>query len=257
MNDYTTALNQQQASPAGEEHQTVIKFVLSGPILGGQPEVAHVAAAPSQELAELRERLSVLERALAEADSRFAAMQQALSATVAAAAANAVGAAAAPARRMQPEPPAPAYAVEAAPEPPAPAPAPAPEPPPAPEPAPAPDLDLPPAATFEQPAEPAPAPVFAPPAPEPVSYFAAPEPAFAPISRPPAAAAHASLLADPYAASDGGHALHSTPVALAVMPDPLPLSLVPEPAVPALRAPDSGPPKVRGLRRMMAVLKNL
>src|SRR5829696_6317460 len=109
MNDYTPPTIQYEPSAGGDEqHQTVIKFVLSGPILGGQPEVAHVAA-PSAELAELRERVSMLERVLAEADSRFEAMQQALAATVAAAAANAVGAASAPASRMSPPPPAPTY----------------------------------------------------------------------------------------------------------------------------------------------------
>src|SRR5688500_4870931 len=98
MNEHTQPLIQAGSPAGGDEHQTVIQFVLSGPIFAGQPEGAHVAAPPT-ELAELRERVSLLERALSEADSRFEAMQQALAATVAAAAANAVGAASAPARR--------------------------------------------------------------------------------------------------------------------------------------------------------------
>ena len=254
MNEYTPpVIHHAPSADADEQHQTVIKFVLSGPILGGQPEVAHVPA-PSSELTELRERLSLLERALSEADSRFEAMQQALAATVAAAAANAVSASA-PAPRMSPQPIAPAYAVETAPEPPAPE--------PAPEPAPVqPDYDLPPAATFEEYAQPAPVNDFtAPPAAEPAPYYAAPaitaEPVYAPVEQPPVANGYASLLSDPYAPASYAPAHETSPLAMAVMPDPEPLSLVTQPAVPALRAPEPGPPKVRGLRRMMAVLKNL
>lgn len=254
MNEHTQPHIQHGSSSNGDEqHQTVIQFVLSGPILGGQPEVAHVAA-PSAELTELRERLSLLERALSEADSRFEAMQQALAATVAAAAANAVGAASAPAPRVSPQPapqqpPAPAYAVEPAPEPPAPEPV-------------QPDYDLPPAARFEEYAQPAPVEDFAPPpAPEPAPYFAAPpvaaEPAYAPVGEPQPGNGYASLLSDPYAAASFAPAREMSPLAMAVMPDPEPLSLVTQPATPALRAPEPGPPKVRGLRRMMAVLRNL
>jgi hypothetical protein len=251
MNEYTPpVIHHAPSADADEQHQTVIKFVLSGPILGGQPEVAHVPA-PSAELTELRERLSLLERALSEADSRFEAMQQALAATVAAAAANAVGAAAAPPQRMAPQPAAPAYAVETVPEPPAPEPEPV-----------QPDYELPPAATFEEYAPPAPVNDFAaPPAAEPAPYYAAPatvaEPVYAPVEQPPVANGYASLLADPYAPASYAPVHETSPLAMAVMPDPEPLSLVTQPAVPALRTPEPGPPKVRGLRRMMAVLKNL
>jgi hypothetical protein len=250
MNEYTPpVIHHAPSADADEQHQTVIKFVLSGPILGGQPEIAH-AAAPSAELTELRERLSLLERALSEADSRFEAMQQALAATVAAAAANAVGAAAAPPQRMSPQPAAPAYADETTPAPPAPAPEPV-----------QPDYDLPPAATFEQYAQPAAVNDFAPPPdPEPAPYFAAPvaaEPVYTPVEQPLAGNGYASLLNDPYAPASFAPAHETSPLAMAVMPDPEPLSLVTQPAVPALRAPEPGPPKVRGLRRMMAVLKNL
>ena len=248
MNEHTQPIIQQGSPAGGDEHQTVIQFVLSGPIFAGQPEGAHVAA-PSSELAELRERVSLLERALSEADSRFEAMQQALAATVAAAAANAVGAASAPARRVPQQPAVAEYAAEPVPEPPAPDPEPA-----------APDYDLQPVATFEGYAEPAPVTDFAPPPPEPAQYFAAAtttEPVYAPAAQPPADNGFSSPLGDSYATASFAPAYEASPLALAVMPDPEPLSLVTQPAAPALRAPEPGPPKVRGLRRMMAVLKNL
>ncbi len=77
------------AAPVAAGRETVIKFVLSGPILadGTIAEVAH-AAAPAD--AGLRERVTALERALADATNRLDALSQALAVAIAAGARPAV-----------------------------------------------------------------------------------------------------------------------------------------------------------------------
>lgn len=62
------------------EHETVIKFVLSGPLLNGHP--IHAVPA-SEEVGTLRERVDALERALADADARIDALSNAVAAAIA------------------------------------------------------------------------------------------------------------------------------------------------------------------------------
>lgn len=69
-----------QPTVATTEHETVIKFVLSGPILTGH--ASHVAEPPA-DVTELVERVAALERALADADARIDALSRAVASTVA------------------------------------------------------------------------------------------------------------------------------------------------------------------------------
>ncbi|HEV7804894.1 MAG TPA: hypothetical protein VGO80_03690, partial [Solirubrobacteraceae bacterium] len=81
--EHRTADAVQQPSAARDEHQTVIKFVISGPIFGvDDAEVAQVAPPPTA-VAELGRRVTALERALADADARIDALSRAPAAAVA------------------------------------------------------------------------------------------------------------------------------------------------------------------------------
>jgi hypothetical protein len=214
-----------------EDHQTVIKFVLSGPILGGhETEVAAIVPPPA-EVAELRERMTALERALADADARIDALSRALAATVASVAATPSNSSSRRTERAAraPEPPAKPVAAE----------------PPAPEPI-----------SYEPPA---PEPIlYEPPAPEPIPYeppapvALAPEP-FAPDPTP-FVAPPAIRMPEPEPEPEPAHA-----IAIAARPELAALALVAQPAtrMPALRSSHPTPPKVRALRRVIAVLKHL
>jgi hypothetical protein len=241
MPDPSTTDAQHPAQPR-DDHQTIIKFVLSGPILGGhEAEVTQLPSSTAQ-LDDLRERVGALERTLADAEARIDALSRALAATVAGAAAapgnwssrrteRAAKAPAPPETAPRPEPTA-AEPIAIAPEPERIASAPAPEP----------------IATAPEPIAPeptAPAPI----APEPIAT--APEPisiaptAPAPIAREPIAPSW-SPDPEPYA------------TAVAVQPHPAALAIAAQPAlrVAARRPSHPTPPKVRALRRVISVLKN-
>ena len=68
-----------QPTVSATEHETVIKLVLSGPILGAHE--AHLAEIP--ELAALRDRVAALEHALADADARIAGLSRAVAEAIA------------------------------------------------------------------------------------------------------------------------------------------------------------------------------
>ena len=300
MLEHETADAVHRSSGSRDEHQTVIKFVISGPIVGADDVAAAPVAAPSTEVAELGSRIAALERALADADARIDALSRALAATVA-------GVAAAPgngtSRRTE----------RAAKAPGADLPAPAPSLPPASEPR----------AVEPTPAPVAPEPVAYEPvareaAPEPVARETAPEPVLQPIAMAPSAdqriaiepaalhpiaiepaaphptaIEHAALhpiaiersaepfashvlaphpttepiaqhavapLTDPTLWSHPPAALaHDTrAVASSVPPGAIALTLVESGGQgPALHPSHPTPPKVRGLRRMISVLKHL
>jgi hypothetical protein len=68
-----------QPTVSATEHETVIKFVLSGPILNGSESSA---AQPAAHDAELRARVAGLERALAEAEARIDALARAVASAI-------------------------------------------------------------------------------------------------------------------------------------------------------------------------------
>ena len=77
--DRTPREAQPQPSVSATEHETVIKFVLSGPILGAHD--AQLAEIP--ELAGLRDRVAALEHALADAEARIAGLSRAVAEAIA------------------------------------------------------------------------------------------------------------------------------------------------------------------------------
>lgn len=78
--DRTAPAGATRPTVAVTEHETVITFVLSGPLLNGHP----VDAVPaSEEVGTLRERVDALERALAHADARIDALSSAVAAAIA------------------------------------------------------------------------------------------------------------------------------------------------------------------------------
>jgi hypothetical protein len=68
-----------QPTVSATEHETVIKFVLSGPILNGSESSS---VQPAAHDAELRARVAGLERALAEAEARIDALARAVASAI-------------------------------------------------------------------------------------------------------------------------------------------------------------------------------